>query len=546
METVQLAATAWTLIPIALTILCVFLTKRILLSMSVGIISSAFMVSNFNLFATVRTIETTLISIFITGGASVDLEAGVVNWGGGLFNIFSRWYFSILFFLLVLGIITSMVVITGGAKAFVESVSSKVKSRKGVQYLTVVTGILLMIDDYFNAMINGKIAKTLAKDHKLTRARAAYNVDSIAAPICIIAPVSTWAVAIMGNMEIVYANVGHEGNVFVEFIRMIPYQFYVFAAIGMVLITIFFDFNMFTMKKFEDRMAKDGVDLSADETGEELLGDAQSTKGTVWDFYVPILALVAATVATMVITGFQARIPEQVAAYGLIYSIMDNLSLSMSLWVGACVGLAVTLYFSGRHVKSGEVSKEQFRKAIFAGMRSMATACAILIMSWMIASLIGRLEVGTFFANVVQNAGIPAGFIPFIMFVTAAIMAFCIGTSWGTFAIVLPIAGAVSAAIDINLLFPAMAAVLSGAVWGDHSSPISDTTILASAGTSSKVVAHFESQFPYALVAAIITAIGFLAFGLAGNVFVGYIGLAASFAVTIVVVRFLSAKQKRA
>jgi tetracycline resistance efflux pump len=514
--------------------------------MSVGIVSSAFMVSNFNLFDTVRALETTLISIFVTGGASVDLEAGVVNWGGGLFNIFSRWYFSILFFLLVLGIITSMVVITGGAKAFVESVSSKVKTRKGVQYLTVVTGILLMIDDYFNAMINGKIAKTLAKDHKLTRARAAYNVDSIAAPICIVAPVSTWAVAIMGNMEIVYGQVGREGNVFLEFLQMIPFQFYVFAAIGMVLITIKFDFNFLAMKKFEDRMAKDGVDLSADESGEELLGDAQSTKGTLADFYVPILSLVAATIATMVITGVQAAPAAQIAEYGLLYSILDNLSLSMSLWIGAIIGLVVTMFFSGRHVKKGEVTTEQFRKAIIAGCRSMATACAILVMSWMIASLIGRLDVGTFFANIVYNLGIYGGFIPFIMFITAALMAFSIGTSWGTFAIVLPIAGAVSAAIDINLLFPAMAAVLSGAVWGDHSSPISDTTILASAGTSSKVVAHFESQIPYALIAAAIAAIGFLAFGLAGNVFVGYLGLAAAFAVTIVFVRIYNSKQKKA
>jgi tetracycline resistance efflux pump len=153
------------------------------------------------------------------------------------------------------------------------------------------------------------------------------------------------------------------------------------------------------------------------------------------------------------------------------------------------------------------------------------------------------LEVGTFFANVIQGAGIYSGFIPFIMFFTAAIMAFCIGTSWGTFAIVLPIAGAVSYAIDINLLLPAMSAVLSGAVFGDHASPISDTTVLSSAGASCKVIPHFESQLPYALTAAVLAGVGYLAFGLAGNVFVGYIG----FAIAITAVAFVIwSKQKRA
>ncbi|MCL2193532.1 MAG: hypothetical protein FWB78_09070 [Treponema sp.] len=545
MNQIYLAATVWTLIPIILTIACVFLTKRILLSMTVGIVSSAFMVANFNLFQTVRTIERTIITIFFTGptqvqgvgDAAVEVMVHPNAHATQLFGFASRWYFSIIIFLLGLGLITAFVVITGGARAFVNSVSKRVKTRKGVQFITVIIGIILMIDDYFNAMVNGNIGKTLAEKHKLSRARVTYNVDSIAAPICIVAPVSSWAVAIMGNIGLVYESIGHESNIFMDFLRMIPYHFYVIAAISMVIITIVFDFNMFSMKKYEDRMKKGEEDTSADDTSVAFaLADVESGKGTIWDFWVPIICLVIATVGTMIITGAQASTAENFAENGVVYSIMDNMSLSMSLLLGGIAGGVSALYFGLRHVKSGEVSKEQYRKAVWAGLRSMRTAIAILCLSWVLSSLIGRLEVGRFFAGVIEGAGIYRGFIPFIMFITAAVMAFSIGTSWGTFAIVLPIAGAVAAAIDMSLLLPAMSAVLSGAVFGDHSSPISDTTVLSAAGANGKVIPHFESQLPYAITAALMASVGYLVFGLSRNVLLGYIGFAIAVAAVVVFV----------
>ena len=555
MAQIYVAATVWTLIPIILTIACVFLTKRILLSMTVGIVSSAFMVANFNLFQTVRTIERTIMTLFFTGPTSVQgLGDAVVEvmvhpnaHATQLFGFASRWYFSIIIFLLGLGLITAFVVITGGARAFVASVSKRVKTRKGVQFITVIIGVILMIDDYFNAMVNGNIGKTLAEKHKLSRARVTYNVDSIAAPICIVAPVSSWAVAIMGNIGLVYESIGHESNIFMDFLRMIPYHFYVIAAISMVIITIVFDFNMFSMKKYEDRMKKGETDTSADDESVGFaLADVESGKGTIWDFWVPIVCLVVATVGTMIITGAQASTAENFAENGVVYSIMDNMSLSMSLLLGGLAGGAAALYFGLRHVKSGEVTMEQYRKAVWAGLRSMRTAIAILCLSWVLSSLIGRLEVGRFFAGVIEGAGIYRGFIPFIMFITAAIMAFSIGTSWGTFAIVLPIAGAVASAIDMSLLLPAMSAVLSGAVFGDHSSPISDTTVLSAAGANGKVIPHFESQLPYAITAAVLASVGYLLFGLSRNVFVGYIGFAIAVAAVVLLLMFRRKNQKTA
>ena len=551
MNQIYLAATFWTLIPIILTIACVFLTKRILLSMTVGIVSSALMVANFNLFQTVRTIERTIMTLFFTGPTTVqgigDVTVEVMVHPNAhatqLFGFASRWYFSIIVFLLGLGLITAFVVITGGARAFVRSVSKRVKTRRGVQFITVVIGVVLMIDDYFNAMVNGNIGKTLAEKHKLSRARVTYNVDSIAAPICIVAPVSSWAVAIMGNIGLVYESIGHESNIFMDFLRMIPYHFYVLAAISMVIITIVFDFNMFSMKKYENAMKKGEADASADDSGVGFaLADVESGKGTIWDFWVPIICLVAATVGTMVITGAQQSTAENFAENGVVYSIMQNMSLSMSLLLGGLAGGAAALYLGLRHVKAGEVTMPQYMKAVWAGLRSMRTAIAILCLSWVLSSLIGRLEVGRFFAGVIEGAGIYSGFIPFIMFITAAIMAFSIGTSWGTFAIVLPIAGAVAHAIDMALLLPAMSAVLSGAVFGDHSSPISDTTVLSAAGANGKVIPHFESQLPYAITAAAMASVGYLVFGLSRNVFLGYLG----FAVAAAAVVFFVASRRRA
>jgi len=555
MNQVYVAGTIWTLIPIILTIACVFLTKRILLSMTVGIVSSALMVANFNLFQTIRTIERTIMTLFFTGPTAVqgigDVTVEVMVHPNAhatqLFGFASRWYFGIIIFLLGLGLITAFVVITGGARAFVNSVSKRVKTRRGVQFITVIIGIVLMIDDYFNAMVNGNIGRTLAKNHKLSRARVTYNVDSIAAPICIVAPVSSWAVAIMGNIGIVYERIGHESNIFMDFLRMIPYHFYVVAAISMVIITIVFDFNMFSMKKYEDRMKKGEEDTSADDSSVGFaLADVESGKGTIWDFWVPIICLVVATVGTMIITGAQASTAENFAENGVIYSIMDNMSLSMSLLLGGIAGGVSALYFGLRHVKAGEVTMEQYKKAVWAGLRSMRTAIAILCLSWILSSLIGRLEVGQFFAGAIEGAGIYRGFIPFIMFITAAVMAFSIGTSWGTFAIVLPIAGAVAAAIDMSLLLPAMSAVLSGAVFGDHSSPISDTTVLSAAGANGKVIPHFESQLPYAITAALMASVGYLVFGLSRNVFLGYFGFAIAVVAVVVLVMFKQKSLRRA
>ena len=536
-EYIPLAETAWTLIPILLTVLCVYFTRRILLSMVVGIVSANFIAANFHLFDTFMLTERTFMGVLFQPDAA-----------GAFLGVFNRWHASILIFIVGLGVITSMVVLTGGAQAFVVAVSKRVKTRKGVQYLSVLTGIALMIDDYFNAMVNGTIAKTLGDRHRISRARTSYIVDSIAAPICIAAPVSSWAVAIMGNISGVYESLGlyYDRNIFIDFLMMVPYHFYVFAAIGMVLVTIKWDFNIFSMKTFQEKFHETGEDDAADLVAEGLLSGGQSTKGTVWDFWGPVIALFVFTVVGMFVTGIQGATRNNAFAdspYPWLFTVFDNWSLSISLTVGGIAAIIASLLVGARHVKNGEVTKEQFRKAAIAGPRLMVGATCILILSWTIARSIGYLRLGQWVATVLNNAGIGAGLIPFIMFVSAALLAFAIGTSWGTFALVLPIAGYVVYGTDnMHMLLPALSAVLSGAVWGDHSSPISDTTILAAAGATCKTVDHWRSQFPYAIIAAILAGIGYLAFGLTGIVWIGYIAFLVAIAAVAVYAR---SKQKK-
>ena len=523
------AGTVWSLIPIIVTMLVVFLTKKIKMALFCGILTAAFLVSNFSLQRAVIATEDAIIGVFLQHQ--------------NLFGVLSRWYVGIILFIMALGIITSFVIVTGGAKAFVNYMSARVSTRRGVQYLNVVLGILLMIDDYFNALINGNIGTLLADKHKLSRTRVSYTVDSIAAPICIIAPVSSWAVAIMGNITTVYGQIGLEGrDVMIDFFRLMPYHFYVFSAIGLVLITITFDWNMKAMARYEEHLKETGIDLSAEES-EEMNVDKTTDKGTLADFFIPILTLVVATVGTMFITGAQNMSAEDFAARG-VFAILGNWALSMSLYVGGICGAAAAFWRGNVAVKAGNITEEQYWGAAKLGVKSMVGASIILIFAWTIASLIGQLQVGEFAGNVFYALGLGITFIPFVMFILAAILAFSIGTSWGTFAIGLPIAGGVVAHLDpsLSMLFPAMSAVLSGAVFGDHASPISDTTILSATGARCGTFDHFVTQLPYALLAAAIAGIGYLGFGIAGgNLLVGYI----FFAVAIGAVAFLVAVKTR-
>jgi len=520
--------TIYSLIPALLTIALVILTRRVILSLGMGAISAAFILANFN---PLQTLET-LIQSF----------SGLIFEKGGLFGFLNDWNMSIIFFLLALGAITAYIVLSGGATAFTNAIIKRVKSREGVQYTAALLGILIFVDDYFNALVVGNVSKPLAKEQKISRARLAYLVDSTSAPVCVISPISSWSTGIMGSMAVIFASTGATYNTFSAFLTTIPYHFYVLVTIIMVFIVIKYNLNLGWMKTYEaSAINNQDASLTHAEAAAEKT-TIESSKGTVFDLIIPILTLIIVTVCTMAYTGYVGAINSE-SNFNLFFAILENISLATSLRIGGLAGLIISMALTYRHVAAHEVTLTHYTKAFFSGMKSMVGAIFILLLAWAICDLVGTLDAGGYLASLITKANIAPGLIPMVMFIVASFMAFATGTSWGSFGILLPIAGSVAAAIDMELMLPVMAAVLSGAIFGDHASPISDTTLLSATGAGCDLGAHFNSQLPYAILSAIIAALGYLVFGLSKNLLLAYIVIAICLIIVIFYAKFTNQSQ---
>jgi tetracycline resistance efflux pump len=494
--------TIYSLIPPVLAILMVVLTRRVLLSLAAGILASALLLAEFNIGQT--------FAIIWDAGKGIFVSDGELN----TYNLY------IILFLLMLGVITAFISISGGSRAFGEWAMKRVKSRTGAQLVGAALGIIIFIDDYFNALAVGQIARPITDRQKVSRAKLAYIIDSTSAPVCVVSPVSSWGAYIIALIGTILAAHGvKEYSAFSAFMQMVPMNFYVWAALGMVLIVAFGKFDIGAMKMHEDNAMTRGelynpIKPVPGELKEDL---PTSTSGSVADLIVPIAALVVGTVGAMLWTGSQA-----VEGNATILQIFENTDVTKSLVIGGLLGLLVTLgmFFRQAMVLRG-VNTNVVGKGIVEGAKSMLPAIYILIFAWAIVDLIGRLETGTYLAGIVESSNLNVAFLPVILFLIAGIMAFSTGTSWGSFGILLPIAGEIAASTDITMILPALAAVLAGAVFGDHCSPISDTTILSSTGAGSNHIDHVVTQLPYALIGACIAFIGYLILGFTGSTIAG-------------------------
>ena len=518
-ERMIMVGTIYSLIPALLTIALVVLTRRVVLSLSMGAISAAFILANFSIVQTIQTLVGTFLNLIFEEN--------------GLLGFLNDWNLSILFFLLALGVITAYIVLSGGASAFSKAIVKHVNSREGVQYTSALLGILIFVDDYFNALVVGNVSKPLAKQQKISRARLAYIVDSTSAPICVISPISSWATGIMGSMAVIFTSTGATYNTFFAFLQTIPYHFYVITCVLMVFVVIKYNLNLGVMKKYEqDALNGNDSSLSRAEVISTHGCEVESSKGTMWELILPILTLIIVTVLTMAYTGYVGAVRGE-SEFNLFFAILDNIKLSTSLRVGGAAGLIVSMGLTYRHVSKGEVTKKQYLHSFFLGIKSMTGAIVILLLAWAICDLVGALDAGGYLASIITSAHINPNFIPVVMFIMASLMAFATGTSWGSFGILLPIAGSVAAAIEMNLMIPVMAAVLSGAIFGDHASPISDTTLLSATGSGCDLAAHFNSQLPYALLSAVIASLGYISFGLTESLWIAYLVMFISITTTI-------------
>lgn len=501
----SLYATAWALLPPVVAIALALITKEVYSSLFIGILVGAI------LYGTNP--ETVVMHAFKGGFVSVLSDGDHVG---------------ILIFLVILGTIVALMNKAGGSAAFGKWAGEHIKTRVGAQLATILLGVLIFIDDYFNCLTVGSVMRPVTDKHNISRAKLAYIIDATAAPVCIIAPISSWAAAVSGCVE------GEDGLSL--FVKAIPYNYYAILTIVMMVSMVLLKVEFGPMAKHE-KNAKNG-DLFT--TGKEIDSSEDygaEKKGKVKDLLIPIICLVVCCVIGMIYTG------GFFSGVGFIETF-SNSSASVGLSLGSFFGLVITILL---YVIRRVLPFKECMDCLVEGFRAMVPAILILIMAWTLKAMTDSLGASDFVANSMKSvAGDFVNFLPAIIFLVACFLAFATGTSWGTFSILIPIVVAVFQKDNYELMILAISACMAGAVCGDHCSPISDTTIMASAGAQCEHVNHVSTQLPYAIVAA---AVSFLSFILAGFVQNPWIVLPIAIALMvglIVFIRILNNYQQKA
>ena len=469
------------ILPPVIAIGLALITKEVLSSLMIGILSG------------------TLIYALNTG-------AGPVSAVSNAFTIMAQEFSaSMIVFLCLLGGLVAVISMAGGSRAYGEWAAKGVRSRTSAQLATSALGVLIFIDDYFNCLTVGTVMKPITDKYHISRAKLAYLIDATAAPVCIIAPVSSWAASVISNLP----DEGEGGMA--TFLSTIPFNLYAILTIIMIVVVVAFKLDFGPMQKYELEAQMQKGDITDDATAQadDIGGLAVSSKGTLWDLLVPILALIVFCIMSMLYTGgFFAGGMSLFEAFG---NTDANLSLAMGGF-GAIVVAA--LMFLPRKI----LTFRTFMDGITAGIKSMVPACSILTLAWTLKGVCNTLSVGPYVSDVVSSSSVPIAILPAIVFVVAAFLSFSTGTAWGTFGILIPIVVPICENVDISILSIMLAATLAGSVFGDHCSPISDTTILSSTGAGCDHITHVSTQIPYALLVASCCFVGYIVAGLTRSV----------------------------
>lgn len=483
--------TLWSLFPPVIAIGLALITKEVYSSLFVGILSGG-------------------IIYAAASGTGFEGTFKAVVQDGLITNLSNAYNVGILVFLVVLGIIVVLMNKAGGSRAYGEWAAAHIKSRRGVALSTFFLGVLIFVDDYFNCLTVGSVMRPITDKHNISRSKLAYLIDSTAAPICIIAPISSWAAAVSGTVEGV--------NGISLFINTIPYNLYAFLTILMVIFISVSDTDYGPMKIHEDNAKNGDIFTTQNNTYEQ---DAQpvTERGRVIDLILPVAVLIVFCVVGMIYTGGFFSSTDFVTAFA-------NCDAAYGLSLGSISALIVIIaYYMFRRV----LKFNECMDSIAAGFKQMVPAILILTFAWTLKTMTNHLEAGAFVSGVVQSATALSVLLPVILFVVAIGLAFATGTSWGTFGILIPIVTSVFESELANVSqtgeIPSMviiciSACLAGAVCGDHCSPISDTTIMASTGAQCDHVNHVSTQLPYALTVAAVCVVGYLLSGFVHNVFI--------------------------
>ena len=499
----------WSLLPPALAIILALITKEVYTSLLTGIITGALLYSGFNLELMINTM------FFNENGGMTAKLSSISNIG-------------ILLFLVMLGILVALMNKAGGSAAFGRWAAEHIKTRIGAQLATMMLGIVIFVDDYFNCLTVGSVMKPVTDTHKVSRAKLSYIIDSTAAPVCIIAPISSWAAAVTSSVPD-----DSEINGFTTFLKTIPYNFYAILTILMMIAMVVMKVEYGPMKVHEDNAKKGDIYTTPDRpyanTEEEAVDNC---KGKVMDLLIPIISLIICCVIGMIYTGgffdgvgFVEAFSGSDASQGLVYG-------SFFAFV-----ITIVLYLVRRVLKFDECMA-----CLPDGFKAMVPAILILVFAWTLKSMTDSLGAAEYVAGIV--AGSAEGMVnllPAIIFLVGCFLAFATGTSWGTFGILIPIVVHAFEGKNETMMIIAISACMAGAVCGDHCSPISDTTIMASAGAQCNHINHVNTQLPYAASCA---AISFITYIIAGFVQSAWIALPAGIIMMLVFVTFMKFSQK--
>lgn len=511
MEALSMANAGWlSILPPLIAIILALITKEVISSLLIGIFAGALIFSGGNILEMI-------VTTFDVMGTKI----------GGNANI--------LIFLGLLGALVVVVTRAGGSAAYANWAVRKIKTRQGASLATAALGCLIFIDDYFNCLTVGTVMRPVTDRHRISRAKLAYLLDATAAPICIIAPVSSWGASVASYME-----QGGAGNGMTAFINTIPYNLYALATILMIALVAATKINFGPMRKFERNAIETGDLFSNTENVAEdhLNTERISQNGKVYDLIIPIASLILFSVLAMVYTGGgfsgEASFTE---AFG-------NCDSSLSLVLGSFGALIVSfLLFIPRKV----LKFKTFMGGITEGIKSMVPAFTILILAWSIGGICSQdyLNTGGFVGNLVNNSDFPVFILPAITFIVAGFLGFATGTSWGTMALLIPIGIAIcNTPQTAALMIPVLGSILAGAVYGDHVSPISDTTILSSTGAGCNHIDHVSTQMVYASIVAGCCLIGYVIMGLTGNFIVPLIVTLALMVLAVVVLGRMGDKKQ--
>jgi Na+/H+ antiporter NhaC len=518
----------WSIVPPILTIVLAIATKEVLLSLFIGVYCGSLIIASWNPLGALKTMVELLVGTYDEASGDELVSAGALT---------DPWNVQVLIIVIMLGGLIGLMVRSGGSKAFGDLLGRRIKTRKGAETTSWLIGILIFFDDYFNALTNGAIMRPITDGYKVSREKFSYILDSTAVGICLIVPLSSWVAFLCSLIGDSYKKAGVAGDPFVTFVKSIPYNYYAWLSILMVIMVIIFKMDFGPMAKAEKRTRETGLLCDKTFSGGDADEDDYSSievseRGKANDLLAPIVLLVVLALTFMLQTG----------GFFSSWDLLDAVN-NMDGMLALTYAVTISVIFAIIFYAIKKVSKvTESLTAFVVGTKSMLFVVLLLALAWSIGGVGEALGTDTYVAELFAD-NVPAFLVPLIIFAFSCAMTFATGATWGTYAIMLPIAIPIAFAMDITPL-ACITAVIGGGGFGNHCSPLADTAILSSAAANIRHTDHIKTQIPYSLTCAICSCVGFVISGFVDNAIVPLIATLAVFVVAVFVLSRLFGEKR--